>query len=158
MTTFAGRLDLQTGMVEFANAGHEPPFTRTPKGTPERMGVEAGGPPLCVVEDYRYPSDKRQLVPGEWLVVVTDGATEAMNPRREFFGLDRLRTSLSWMPDPVDPDELVRRLREDVARFADGAEPADDITLVALRWEGGRRDGSADRTNTGHRVEAVKPG
>ena len=50
--------------------------------------------------------------------------------------LDRLRTSLSWMPDPVDPVELVRRLREDVARFADGAEPADDITLVALRWEG----------------------
>ena len=135
VTTFAARLDLQSGMVEFANAGHEPPFMRTPKGTAERMGAD-GGPPLCVVENYRYPTDRRQLVAGEWLVVVTDGATEAMNPRREFFGVDRLRTSLSWMPDPVDPAELVRRLREDVARFADGAEPADDITLVALRWEG----------------------
>jgi adenylate cyclase len=135
VTTFAARVDLQTGSVEFANAGHEPPFMRTPKGNPERMGAD-GGPPLCVVEDYVYSSDRRQLAPGEWLVVVTDGATEAMNPRREFFGVDRLRTSLSWMPDPVDPAELVRRLREDVARFADGAEPADDITLVALRWEG----------------------
>ena len=135
VTTFAGRVDLQTGAVEFANAGHEPPFMRTPKGSPERMGAD-GGPPLCVVEDYQYPTDRRQLVPGEWLVVVTDGATEAMNPKREFFGVDRLRTSLSWMPDPVDPSELVKRLREDVARFADGAEAADDITLVAFRWEG----------------------
>jgi len=108
---------------------------RTPKGTPERMGAD-GGPPLCVVEDYEYASDRRQLAAGEWMVVVTDGATEAMNPKGEFFGVERLRTSLSWMPDPVDPTELVRRLREDVARFADGAEPADDITLVALRWEG----------------------
>jgi sigma-B regulation protein RsbU (phosphoserine phosphatase) len=68
--------------------------------------------------------------------VVTDGATEATNPKREFFGIERLRTSLSWMADPIEPDDLVKRLREDVARFADGAEPADDITLVALRWEG----------------------
>jgi serine phosphatase RsbU (regulator of sigma subunit)/CHASE2 domain-containing sensor protein len=136
VTTFAGRLDLQTGVVEFANAGHEPPFMRTPKGSPERMGITAGGPPLCVVEDYEFPTDRRQLAAGEWMVVVTDGATEAMNPKGEFFGVERLRTSLSWMPDPVDPTELVRRLREDVARFSDGAEPADDITLVALRWEG----------------------
>ena len=135
VTIFAARVELQSGMVEFANAGHEPPFMRTPKGTPERMGAD-GGPPLCVVEDFSYPTDRRQMVPGEWLVVVTDGATEAMNPRREFFGLDRLRTSLSWMPDPIDPSELVKRLRDDVARFADGAEAADDITLLALRWEG----------------------
>ena len=137
VTTFAGLLDLQTGMVEFANAGHEPPFMRTPKGTPERMGAD-GGPPLCVVEDYQYTSDRRQLAPGEWMVVVTDGATEAMNPRGEFFGIERLRTSLSWMADPIEPTDLVKRLREDVARFSDGAEPPDDITLVALRWEGPR--------------------
>jgi adenylate cyclase len=135
VTIFAARLELQTGMVEFANAGHEPPFMRTPKGSPERMGA-TGGPPLCVVEDYAYGTDRRQMMAGEWLVVVTDGATEAMNPRREFFGLERLRTSLSWMPDPIDPTELVKRLRDDVARFADGAESADDITLLALRWEG----------------------
>ena len=135
VTTFAARINLQTGMVEFANAGHEPPFLRTPKGSPERMGA-SGGPPLCVVEDYEYSTDRRQLAPGEWLVLVTDGATEAMNPKREFFGLERLRTSLSWMADPIEPPELIKRLREDVARFADGAEPADDITLMALRWEG----------------------
>jgi serine phosphatase RsbU (regulator of sigma subunit) len=74
------------------------------------------------------------MQPGEWLCVVTDGATEAMDPSRSFFGVERLRASLSWMPEDVDPRELVRRLRDDVARFAAGAEPADDITLLALRW------------------------
>ena len=136
VTTFAARLELDTGMVEFANAGHEPPFLRTRKGAPERLGAP-GGPPLCVVEDFVYPTDRRQLAPGEWLVVVTDGVTEAMNPKREFFGIERLRTSLSWMADPVDPLDLVRRVREDLTRFAAGAEAADDITLVALRWDGG---------------------
>jgi serine phosphatase RsbU (regulator of sigma subunit) len=77
---------------------------------------------------------------GEWLFVVTDGATEAMNRAREFFGLERLRTSLAWMPEDAAPEELVKRLREDVRRFADGAELADDITLMALRWEGPAKD------------------
>ena len=40
------------------------------------------------------------------------------------------------MADTIDPDALVKRLREDVKRFADGAEPADDITLVAVCWDG----------------------
>jgi len=89
-----------------------------------------------VVEDYIYPSGRAQLQRGQWLAVVTDGATEAMNPRREFFGTERLRTALGWMGDHAEPAELVQRLRDDVLRFADGAEPADDLTLLALRWDG----------------------
>ena len=50
--------------------------------------------------------------------------------------MERLRASLTWMPEEVDPEELVRKLREDVDRFAAGAEPADDITLLAVRWAG----------------------
>jgi len=96
-----------------------------------------------VIEDFRFPSDRRQLRPGDWLVVMTDGATEAMNPRREFFGVERLRASLSWISADASPDAIVGRVQEDVARFAAGAEPADDITLIALRWEGGN-EASAD--------------
>jgi serine phosphatase RsbU (regulator of sigma subunit) len=59
-----------------------------------------------------------------------------MNPQREFYGVERLRTALTWMPEGISPDELVRRVREDVTRFADGAEAADDLTLLAVRWEG----------------------
>lgn len=136
VTAFAAILDIATGELEFSSAGHEPPFVRTPHGTPERFEIP-GGPPLCVVEDFQYPSGHRKLQPGEWLCVVTDGATEAMNPAKEFFGVERLRTSLQWMPEGVDPEELIRRLQADVNRFAAGAEPADDITLLAVRWIGG---------------------
>ena len=136
VTAFAAALDLQSGEIDFGNAGHEPPFLRSVNGAPERLG-SPGGPPLCVVEDFKYPTDRRQLEPGDWIFVMTDGATEAMNPKREFFGVARLRTSLSWMPEGATPSELVKRLRDDVSRFAAGAELADDITLVALRWYGG---------------------
>ena len=135
VTAFAGSLDVQTGMLEYANAGHEPPFVRSPHGPPQRLGAP-GGPPLCVVEDFVFPTDRRQLGAGDWVFVVTDGATEAMNGNREFFGVERLRTSLSWMPEGAAPTELIKRLRDDVARFAAGAELADDITLMAVRWEG----------------------
>jgi serine phosphatase RsbU (regulator of sigma subunit)/CHASE2 domain-containing sensor protein len=135
VTAFAGVLDIATGELEFANAGHEPPFMRTPRGAPERF-QQSGGPPLCVVENFVYPTDRRQMVPGEWICVVTDGATEAMNAKRAFFGLERLRATLSWIPGEVDPEELLRRLREDLKRFTGAAEPADDITLLGLRWDG----------------------
>jgi serine phosphatase RsbU (regulator of sigma subunit) len=135
VTAFAAIVDVESGEVEFANAGHEPPFMRTPRGAPERV-MDAGGPPLCVLQEYRFATWRRKLVPGEWLCIVTDGATEAMNPQHEFFGVERLRTSLSWMPEDADPSELIRRLREDISRFAAGAEAADDITLLVLRWMG----------------------
>jgi adenylate cyclase len=135
VTAFAANVDVRTGEIEFANAGHEPPFLRSLHGAPERMG-SPGGPPLCVVDDYEFPSDRRQLTHGDWLFVMTDGATEAMNPKREFFGIERLRTSLSWMPEDATPQDLVKRMRDDVSRFAAGAEIADDITLLALRWDG----------------------
>lgn len=134
VTAFAAILDIATGMLEFSSAGHEPPFVRTPRGTPERFEIP-GGPPLCVVPGFQYPTGQRQFERGEWMCVVTDGATEAQNSRKEFFGVDRLRASLTWLPEAVEPEELVRKLNEDVNRFAAGSEPADDITLLAVRWE-----------------------
>jgi serine phosphatase RsbU (regulator of sigma subunit) len=135
VTAFAGVLDVETGVLEYSSAGHEPPFARRANGAPERFAIP-GGPPLCVVQDFKYVAARRRLEPGEWLCAVTDGATEAMNSAREFFGVERLRTTLSWMPEDIDPVELVRRLREDLQRFSGAAEIADDITLLAVRWNG----------------------
>ncbi len=135
VTAFAASLDVESGMLEYANAGHEPPFVRSRNGAPERFAMP-GGPPLCVLEGFAYPTQRRQLLPGDWMCAVTDGATEAMNPAREFFGVERLRTLLSWIPEGMDPDGLVAKLQAEVTSFAAGAEPADDLTLLALRWEG----------------------
>jgi serine phosphatase RsbU (regulator of sigma subunit) len=86
------------------------------------------------MDRFQFPTGRRQMVPGEWLCVVTDGVTEAMNPAREFFGVERLRTSLSWMPEDAAAQVIMKKLREDVSRFAAGAELADDITLVVVKW------------------------
>jgi len=135
VTAFAGILDIQSGELEYSNAGHEPPIARTAGGAPARF-ENPDGPPLCVIDRFEFPTRRRPLAAGEWLCVVTDGVTEAMNPAREFFGGERLRTSLAWMPEDVQPGELIARLREDLNRFTAGAEPADDITLLVVRWNG----------------------
>ncbi|HEX4944023.1 MAG TPA: CHASE2 domain-containing protein [Usitatibacteraceae bacterium] len=135
VTVLAGALDLETGELECANAGHEPVWSHQPRGSPERLDL-SGGPPLCVLEAYPYPSTRRALARGEWLLVLSDGATEAMNAAGEFFGVERLRTSLAWLGDETDAVAIVSRVRDDVRRFSGAAEPADDLTLLAIRWNG----------------------
>jgi serine phosphatase RsbU (regulator of sigma subunit)/CHASE2 domain-containing sensor protein len=135
VTALAGVLDLETGELEYANAGHEPAWSHRPRGRPERLEA-SGGPPLCVLETFSYPSNRRSLERGEWLLVISDGVTEAMNPAREFFGSERLATSLAWLGDECDAPGIVNRVRDDVRRFSGNSEPADDLTLLAVRWIG----------------------
>ncbi len=135
VTALAGVLDLETGELEYANAGHEPAWSHVPQGRPERLDA-SGGPPLCVLDVYSYPSTRRTLQRGEWLLALSDGATEAMNERKEFFGTERLRTSLGWLGDEADAKVIVNRVRDDVRRFSGAAEAADDLTLLAIRWNG----------------------
>jgi adenylate cyclase len=136
VTAFAAVFDAAWGDLAFCNAGHEPPFTGMPGEAPRRL-LGPGGPPLGALDDFEYPSGTYRLTPGEWLCVLTDGATEAVNRKKEFFGIERVTASLAALPADVDPAELIRRLRADVGVFADGAEAADDLTLLALRWRGG---------------------
>ena len=63
-----------------------------------------------------------------------------MNTAREFFGAERLATSLGWIGEDAGAVAIVERVREDVKRFSGEAEPADDLTLFAIRWRGGARD------------------
>jgi adenylate cyclase len=141
ITAFAGILDVRTGMLEFCNAGHEPPFARAPGAGLERL-VHAGGPPLCVMENYAYPVEYRPLTPGEWVCVVTDGVTEAMNEASELYGAPRLQTVLDSLPPAVGPSELLVAVRADVARFVGAAVPSDDLTLLCFRWHGPAKNGA----------------
>jgi serine phosphatase RsbU (regulator of sigma subunit) len=136
ITAFAGILDARTGELQYCNAGHEPPFARSPGGPLERL-VHEGGPPLCVVEGFEYPLARRQLAPGEWLCVVTDGVTEAMNAAGELYGAARLRRVLESLPVLAEPQQTLAAVRADVGRFVGDAEPSDDLTLMCLRWRSG---------------------
>ena len=134
VTAFAGLLDTRSGVLAFSNAGHEPPYLCRPGGAPERL-EHVGGPPLCVLENYGYPGDRRSLAAGDWLCVVTDGVTEAMDTKGALYGAARLQEVLRPLADAA-PERVVAAVREDVKRFAGTAEQSDDLTLLCLRWNG----------------------
>jgi serine phosphatase RsbU (regulator of sigma subunit) len=136
VTAFAAVLDLGTGVLEYCNAGHDPPYVvPAGGGLPSRL-AEVGGPPLCVLDGFEYVAHRRRLAIGEALCLVTDGVTEATNPAGELYGRDRLETRLAALPAGVAAKDVVAAIREDVERFVAGAEPADDLAIMVLRWDG----------------------
>jgi adenylate cyclase len=135
VTAFAGVLDTQSGLLEFCNAGHLLPYACKPGGKPEPL-LDSGGPPLCVLEDFAYSGARRQLAAGEWLVVVTDGITEAMDASAALYGSRRLENLLGGLAR-AEPGEIVAAMRDDRRRFAGAAEQADDVTLLCVRWNSG---------------------
>lgn len=133
VTVFAAVLDANSGRMQYCCAGHEPPFIFAPGGKITRF--EAGnGPPLCVLEGFSYGTAEIQIEPGATLCLVSDGVTEAMNPAGELYGAKRLSQALERSRDAQSPAALVSAIRADLARFVAGAEAADDITLLVLRW------------------------
>lgn len=134
VTAFAGLLDTTTGELEFCNAGHEPPIVLRPSAPPAPLEGE-GGPPLCAIEDFPYPTERHRMTLGETLLVITDGITEARAMNGELFGRQRLVSLLADVAEqPVD--RLAGVLIAQVDAFQAGVPPADDVTLLALRYLG----------------------
>jgi serine phosphatase RsbU (regulator of sigma subunit) len=137
VTVFAGILDLRSGELTFCNAGHDEPFSLGPEhGEPTQL-QSSGGPPLCVIERFRYETERYRLLPGEALCLFTDGVTEAMNAGAELYGRRRLFEVLGASGDAGDAMQLVNAIRDDVRDFVGATERSDDITILALRWNGG---------------------
>ena len=135
VTVFCGLLDTRTGEIAFANAGHDPPYVLSP-GKPPRRVDSIGGPPLCTVDEFPYPAESLTLAPGETLVLYTDGIPEAENTAGEAYGFERLETVLAGLPADVDAATATAAVMADVACFAAGAQPSDDITVLVLRYTG----------------------
>jgi adenylate cyclase len=135
VTLFVMALDLDTGEFTFCNAGHDPLYGLNPGQADVRKLDHGGRPPLCVLDGYPYPLGRERLVPGEMLCMITDGITEATNAAGQLYGHPRLERLLARM-NGASPEELVDDLRRDVLEFVAGAEPADDMSVLALRWMG----------------------
>jgi adenylate cyclase len=133
VTVFAGVLDLDTGDLDYCNAGHENPYLIRPAAGALQRLVDGGGPPLCAVEGYEYQSAQARLDPGDVLCVVSDGVTEARDVAGALYGAERAARVLAGT---ASAQAAVERLRSDVMAFARGAAPADDITVLALGWRG----------------------
>ncbi|MCY1527360.1 stage II sporulation protein E [compost metagenome] len=130
VTLLLGVLDLTTGELQWANAGHLPPAVIGADGA-VRLLEGRSGPACGVQEDLEYRGLSAVLAPGEVLVGYTDGITEAVDPNNAQYGDPRLLAVLS--NPPVPSANLSKRLLEDVQAFADGAEQSDDITLIVIR-------------------------
>jgi serine phosphatase RsbU (regulator of sigma subunit)/CHASE2 domain-containing sensor protein len=141
VTAFAGILDAATGRLEYCNAGHEPPVLLGQDGAAPRPLTEGGGPPLCVFDDFAYEVEARNLSPGDTLCLVTDGVTEAADAHARLYGRSRLLVTLGTVAPTAPVEEIGEALRRDVARFAGGAEQADDIAILLVRWNGGNAAG-----------------
>ena len=134
-TAFAGLLDLDTGNLAMASAGHEPPFLRRADGALEHL-EPSGEPPLCIVEGFEYTTRLRALRPGEWLCCVTDGITEAMTAKGELYGAERLERILARQREEASPAAVLTDVRDDVRTFVGDTEQSDDLTMLCLRWTG----------------------
>jgi sigma-B regulation protein RsbU (phosphoserine phosphatase) len=134
VTMFYGVLDTRSGEIQFANAGHNPPYILSAGGALREV-ADKSGPMLGLFPQFVYKQMTAQLAPGETIVVYTDGLTEARDPQGDFFEEERLMASLRMHADkPVHP--LLSGLLDDVQKFAAGAPQADDITALALCYRG----------------------
>jgi adenylate cyclase len=132
LTMLLGIIDLATGRVEMVNAGHDNPLRITTDGEVIEEAME-GGPPFCIM-DYPWPAEELVLQPGEALVLITDGVTEAQNRQEQLFGNQRTRDALTT--DSTSASAMVASLRGAVRRFEDGTDASDDLTVVAFRYLG----------------------
>jgi len=136
VTVLAAVLDLNSGRFDWCSAGHEPPWLLPASGAaPHRLQTK-GGPPLCVVDHFDYRSETLQLSPGDALCLLTDGIGDAQNLSGAFYGQQRIAACLSKPGLGESAQHIVETLLSDTLAFSEGAEQADDLTILALRWHG----------------------
>lgn len=134
VTVWAGLLTLHSGHLRHGNAGHNKPLLGRAGGVfaplEGRRGFVLGGLP-----GTRYAEDASRLVPGDRLLLYTDGITEAENPAQEQFGLQRLRRCADAARH-LPPEATPHAVTAAVDAFAEGAPQTDDITLLLLDYAG----------------------
>ena len=134
VTAWLGILEISTGQLTCANAGHEYPAIRKPDGAFElykdRHGFVMGGLAFMKYQEYELT-----LEPGSRLFLYTDGVPEATDASKQLFGLDRMLDALNRDPD-ASPAGILNNVRADVDGFVKDAEQFDDLTMLCLEYRG----------------------
>lgn len=134
VTVFFGILDTRSGVFEYCNGGHNPPYLISKEGTVAQV-KHKGGVVLGFTKKVEYHSSITVMQPGETVFMYTDGVTEARNAQDEEFEEERLETCLSTPPNG-NLKSVVEKVIEDVQAFSEGMDQADDITCLAIRYLG----------------------
>ena len=136
VTAFMGILELDTGRFTYVNAGHNPPLFRKAGGRYSWLksppGFVLGG-----MEGTRYRERELLFQAGDRLFLYTDGVTEALNLQEELFSDLRLEETLNAdVAREMDVTTLLKHVQSEIDRFTDGADQADDITMLGLEYKG----------------------
>ena len=131
VTLFYAVLNTRWKHLRYVNAGHNPPLLFR-KGLEEVKQLKTGGIALGINRQIELREASIDLLPGDTLVLYTDGITEAINDRNELFGLDRLVQTIR-SNGTLSSKDLIEKIQDDVIRFADGKAQFDDITLMVLK-------------------------
>ena len=136
VTAWVGILELSTGRLTAANAGHEYPAVKKPDGefalVKDKHGFVIGGMSGVAYKEYEL-----KLEPGSKVFVYTDGVPEAMggNGAREMFGTERMLAALNGEPE-APPKQIIARVRGALENFVKDAEQFDDITMLCIEYRG----------------------
>lgn len=131
VTAWLGILDLQTGQLQYVNAGHNPPAVRKAGGQFELLKSRANLV-LAGMDGIRYRSAEMTLAPGDEIYLYTDGVTEAQNGLEKLFGVERLLQSLNQTQE-LTVEERCIQVKKDVERFVADAPQFDDMTMLCVR-------------------------
>ncbi|HEV2387179.1 MAG TPA: SpoIIE family protein phosphatase [Candidatus Acidoferrales bacterium] len=121
------------GLTEYFNAGHVPPLVR--RHTGELIALDSDSFPIGMFDFAEYASRTVQLEPGDFLVMYSDGVTEAVNPESEMFGDARLREAVKKFKGST-AEELLDAVFQAVRVFTAGFAQADDVTVVVVQYHG----------------------
>ncbi len=131
VTVFYGILDLETGLVDYTNAGHNPPYIVHSNGQVEEIPT-AGNMVLGAFDGMEFRSGHVTLEKGDTIYLFTDGVTEAENLTNEQYGEEKLTRLLSKIFSSA-PDEIIQSVLNDIHDFVQNAPQSDDITQLSIR-------------------------
>lgn len=135
VTAWMGVLDIDTGKVEFVNAGHNPPLVKHKDGSFEYLRTRPGFV-LAGMDGIKYRKNELLLAPGDEIYLYTDGVTEATNTNEELYGEKRLNELLD-KSNGLSGEEICRAVKGDIDKFVGDAPQFDDITMLHLKYNGG---------------------
>ena len=134
VTVWLGILEISTGRLTAANAGHEYPVLMKPDGKFElykdKHGFVIGGMPKLKYKEYTI-----DMKPGSKLFLYTDGVPEATDAEKQLFGNERMVAALNEKPNE-SPQEILKTVRTSVDAFVKDAEQFDDLTMLCLEYKG----------------------
>ncbi len=131
VTAWMAIVDLKTGIMSVANAGHNPPVIKRADGKFDYEKMRAGFV-LAGMEGLKYRKTEIQLSPGDRIYLYTDGVTEATDKNDQLYGEDRLVGFLNSLGN-TDVKSICEDVKKDIDRFVGDAPQFDDITMVSFR-------------------------